>query len=99
MYRHQGARRRAAAVARRLHDGADDLVAQDHWRPQYGLTGRTVHPVVQVRATDAAVGHLDDGLVGGRLAERYRLDPEIVGCVRDDAEELVWQVHGSPCIE
>jgi hypothetical protein len=46
---------------------------------------------VQVGATDAAVRDLDDGLVVGGLTEPYRLDPEIVGRVRDDAERFTGQ--------
>jgi hypothetical protein len=52
---------------------------------------------MQVGAADAAKD-LDDGLVGGRLTERHRLDPEIIGGVRDDAEGFGRQGHGSPCL-
>src|SRR5829696_694545 len=83
---HQGACCRATAVACRLGHGADDLVTQDHGCPQDGFASRAVHPVMQIGAADAAIGNLDDVLVGGRLTERYRLDPEIIGGVRDDAE-------------
>ena len=55
-----------AAVGGLLHDGADDLVAEQHRRLEDRLPRRAVLPVVQVGAADAAVGDLDDGLVGRR---------------------------------
>ena len=68
--RDRGANARPAAVRGRLHHGPDDLVAQDHRCPQDRVAGRAVRPVMQVRAADPAVGDLDHGLVGSRLAER-----------------------------
>jgi hypothetical protein len=76
----------SAAVRRDLDHRPDHLVTQDQRGAQDRVASGTVRPVVQIRAADAPVRHLDHRLVGGGRAERHRLHPQIAGGVRDDAE-------------
>ena len=77
MHRDSRARPRPGAVAGRHEHRSHDLVAQDHRLPEDRLAGRAMHPVVQVRAADAAERHFDHRFIGSRCGHGYVLNPEV----------------------
>ena len=98
VHRHRRAGRRAGAVGRALADDPDDLVPEQHRLLQYRQPGRAVAPVVQVRAADAAVDDLDDGLGGVGDADRDGLDADVVRRVRDESGGVLGERHHTTAV-
>ena len=90
----RGPGRRPRPVGGGAADGADDLVAEQHRFAEDRHPGGTVLPVVQVGAADAAVGDFDDGLVRPGGADGDRLDADVAGRVRDQADGPVRDAAG-----
>ena len=78
--------RETSAIGGRNENSADDLVPQQQGLPENGLSCGSVHPVMEVRATNSAIGDRDHGFIGRRNGFGEFVDTEIILRVDDNAE-------------